>query len=420
MPGAIDSKDCEDDATMMPLSGTRILSFTHFLQGTSATQMLADLGADVIKIERPTGAYERSWSGIGSYVDGVSVFFMLAGRNQRNLSVDLRSPEGREIVWKLVEEADAIIENYRPGVLDRLGFGYEEISEARPDIVYCSLSGFGSSGPYRNEVGQDLLAQAISGMAMLTGRKDDPPTPTGTAIVDQHAAVLGAFGVLAALYKRKISGEGTHVDSNLLNAALDLQIEPFNYHINGFDLYERTATNSATRFHEVPYGIFETADGYICISTTPVGKMTQCLGDKELEGWTREDQFEKRDELNRKIASHVRQKTTQQWSETFAEFGIWHAPVNSYEEIEKHPQVEYSGAIMTLDHPRAGKVRLLSHPVRYNGEAPPVRIQPPALGEHNREILRGLGYDYQAIENLESEGVLGGSAEQGVVTKKDD
>lgn len=250
------------------LNGVNVLSFTHFLQGPSAVQILADLGADVIKIEPPKGAWERHWSGAEAFLNGESVFFLLSGRNQRSLSVNLRSEEGKEIIWRLVQQADVIVENYRPGAMERLGFGYEQVSQEKPDIVYCSLSGYGTDGPYRKRAGQDLLSQAMSGLAMVNGRKSDPPTLVGSAVVDQHAAVLGALGVLAALYERRDTGKGKRVDSNLLNAALDLQIEPFVYHLNG-SLYERSETGISSRFHQAPYGIFETTDGYICISLTP-------------------------------------------------------------------------------------------------------------------------------------------------------
>src|SRR5215213_5251809 len=312
------------------LDGVRVVSFTHFLQGPSATQVLADLGADVIKIESVQGAWERHWSGGEAFKNGVSVFFLLAGRNQRSLSVDLRSEEGKEVVQKLVEEADVIVENFRPGVLDRLGFGYEQVYKTNPKIVYCSLSGYGSTGPGRDRPGQDLLAQAMSGIGMLNGNKSDPPTLVGTAVVDQHAAVLGALGVLAALYERRDTGVGKKIDSNLLNAALDLQIEPFIYHLNG-QLYERSETGVSSRFHQAPYGIFETADGYICISLTPPEKMAQAFGDDTFHEWSEEDQFRRREEVNAHIAGHVRTRPAEHWHGVFDEVGIWYAPVNEYE-----------------------------------------------------------------------------------------
>ena len=379
------------------LEGIKILSFTHYLQGPSATQILADLGADVIKIETTRGGYERHWSGAEAYLNGESVFFLLAGRNQRSLSIDLRAEEGKEVIRRMLPETDVIVENFKPGAMERLGFGYEAISEANPRIVYCSLLGYGPTGPYQKRPGQDLLIQATSGLAMQNGRKGDPPTLVGTAVVDQHAAVLGALGVLAALVERTSTGKGKKVDSNLLSAALDLQIEPFNYYLNGAQLYERSASGISSRFHQSPYDIFETADGYICLSLTTTEKLAEALKDESFRGYTGEDQFRKREEINSRIAEHMRERTTNHWYEVFDEAGVWYAPVNDYADIEDDPQLAANGSILTFEHPRAGTVRLLSHPVRYDEETLPLRRIPPSTrrthrGDSLRSRLRRRGY----------------------------
>jgi crotonobetainyl-CoA:carnitine CoA-transferase CaiB-like acyl-CoA transferase len=388
------------------LEGIRILSFTHYLQGPSATQILADLGADVIKVETTRGGYERHWSGAEAYLNGESVFFLLAGRNQRSLSIDLRTEEGKEVIRRMLPEVDVVIENFKPGAMERLGFGYEAVSEANPRIVYCSLSGYGPTGPYHKRPGQDLLIQATSGLAMQNGRKGDPPTLVGTAVVDQHAAVLGALGVIAALFERTSTGKGKKVDSNLLSAALDLQIEPFNYYLNGARLYERSASGISSRFHQSPYGIFETADGYICLSLTTTETLAKALDDDSFRSYTSEDQFRKREEINRRIAEHLREETTDHWYEIFDEAGVWYAPVNDYADIEDDPQLEANGSILTFEHPRAGTVRLLSHPIRYDEETPALRRIPPRLGEHTEEVLSEAGYGAEAISNLVEAGVV--------------
>jgi len=264
----------------------KVLSFTHFLQGPSAVQMLSDLGADVIKIEPPKGAWERHWSGADAFIDGVSVFFLLANRNQRSLSIDLRAEEARRIVHRLVEEADVLVENYRPGVMQRLGFDYDALKAINPRLIYCSCTGYGSDGPYLDRPGQDMLLQCLSGMATLSGERDAPPTPVGASIVDQHSATLAAFGIAAALYKRERTGGGSQIESNMLNAALDLQIEPLTYYLNTGPLWARSKPAMGSRFHPAPYGVYRTRDGWIAISLTTLEKLRQALGAPELEHYT--------------------------------------------------------------------------------------------------------------------------------------
>ncbi|MFL9964339.1 CaiB/BaiF CoA-transferase family protein [Paraburkholderia sediminicola] len=383
------------------LEGIKVVSFTHFLQGPAAVQMLADVGADVIKIEPPGGAFERSWTGFDAYVEGVSMFFLLGNRNQRSISLDLRDERAREIVWRLIKEADVLIENYRPGVLQRMGFGYDDVREINPRLVYCSCTGYGSSGPYLKRPGQDLLLQAISGMTMLSGEADSPPTPVGSAIVDQHAAALAAFGVVAALQARERTGKGTLVESNLLNAALDLQIEPFTYYLNKGPLWPRTNPPTGSRFHPAPYGIYRTLDGWIAVSLTPTEKLAAALSQPMLAGFSHpKDNVRRRDELNRIVYDALTTRTTADWMTTFDEHDIWYAPVNDYDQVEADPQVAHNRIIMEVDHPQAGPVRLLAHPVRYDGAAPPLTRQPPRQGEHTREVLAELGYEPHEIDTL--------------------
>jgi crotonobetainyl-CoA:carnitine CoA-transferase CaiB-like acyl-CoA transferase len=388
------------------LEGIKVLSFTHFLQGPSAVQMLGDLGADVVKVEPPTGAWERSWSGLDAYLGDVSVFFLLGNRNQRSITLDLRNDQAREIVHRLVREADVLIENYRPGVMKRLGLDYATLSGINPRLVYCSCTGYGSDGPYARRPGQDLLLQAMTGFAALSGDADAPPTPTGAAVVDQHAAVLAAFGVLAALMQRTTTGRGCQVESNLLNAALDLQMEPFNYYLNKGPLWPRVTPSMGSRTHAVPYGIYRTADGWIAISLSTMDKLAAGLEMPELARYTAADQVGRREEINRIVHQRVGQRTTAQWMTSFDAHGIWHAPVNEYPDVERDPQVAWNRVIMEFDHPDAGRVRLLAHPVRYDGQAPQLRRRPPRLGEHTREVLREAGYSDEDVDAMASAGAV--------------
>jgi crotonobetainyl-CoA:carnitine CoA-transferase CaiB-like acyl-CoA transferase len=212
-----------DRPPLAVLSGVRVLSFTQFLLGPSGVQFLADLGADVVKIEPPGGRlWERNWSGSNLFLNGVSAFFLLAHRNQRSLTLDLKKPEALEVARRLVERADVLVQNFRPGVMERLGLGSEQARAWNPRLVYVSASGYGGQSPYRDRPGQDLLMQAVSGLASISGRAGQPPTAVGTAVIDQHGAALLAMGVLAALLERARTGQGLDVDVSMVRAALDL------------------------------------------------------------------------------------------------------------------------------------------------------------------------------------------------------
>jgi len=383
------------------LSGIRVISFTHFLQGPSASQILADLGADVIKVEPPSGAFERSWTGPGRMINGVSPFFTLANRNVRSLAVDLKNPESLEPLLELVRSSDVLVESFRPGALDRLGLGYETLREINPKLVYCSLSGYGSDGPYVDRPGQDVLIQAMSGLAAATGRADHDPTPVGACVVDQHAAVIGAMGILAALHGRERTGEGTRVESNLLNAALDLQIEPLNYALNGWDDL-RSESGVSSSYYKAPYGVFPTADGHLCISLTSLETLSTLFDDEWFAAIGEDNSFDRRDDINERVAGYLTERTSAEWFDIFDEHRIWSAPVQNYQQVIDDPQVNHNNSFDSFDDEAAGEIRVLKHPVMYGGERPGIRTAPPALGGHTGEILEELGYSAEAIGKLTS------------------
>lgn len=390
------------------LSGIKVVSLTHYLQGPSCVQFLADLGADVVKIERIGGAYERHWSGAKAFLaEDTSVFFLLAGRNQRSVELNIQSEEGQAVLWRLIEEADVLVENFRPGTLDKRGFSYEEVSKRNPGIVYCSLTGFGTDGPSKDKPGQDLLLQSLSGLATLSGRAGDPPMLAGTALVDQHAATLGAMGILAGLFGRQRTGKGTKVDSNLLSAALDLQLEPLNYHLNGSKLYERSKSGISSRFHQAPYGVFKTEDSWLTLSLADGTTLAKAFNDPQFATWSKEDQFDAREEVNELVARYMTTKTTAAWEAHFAALGLWCARVRDYDEVLADPQLAVNQSILEFDDKQAGHVRLLAHPVRYDGKAPPLRRPPPGAGQHTGEVLGELGYSAEEIAALRTSEAVG-------------
>ena len=375
------------------LDGIRIAAFTQFLLGPAAVQHLADLGADVVKVEAPeTGAWERHWAGAETYRNGVSTFFMLANRNQRSLALDLKSDLGRQAALRLIAKSDVVVANFRPGAMDRLGLGYEAARNVRPDIIYATASGYGSDSPYRDLPGQDLLIQALSGVAWLTGRAGQDPVPVGAAVVDQHGGALLAMGILAALFHRERTGEGQRLEVAMMQAAFDLMTEPVVYAANGARL-ERPAQEIADTFHSAPYGIYRTADGHAVISMTPVKTLVEALGEPPLAGL--DDPaiaFTRRDEIRAALGPLVARHTTADLVERLRAQHIWCAPVQTVDQALADPAVRHLDPFVEMDHPRAGKVKALRHPVRYGAGEPALRRLPPEVGEQSREILLELGY----------------------------
>jgi crotonobetainyl-CoA:carnitine CoA-transferase CaiB-like acyl-CoA transferase len=396
-----------DRPPLAVLSGVRILSFTQFLLGPSGVQFLADLGAEVVKIEPPGGTlWERNWSGANLYLNGISAFYLAAHRNQRSLCLDLKKPEGQEIARRLVEKADVLVQNFRPGVMTRLGLDWEQAKAINPRLIYVSASGYGESSPYRERPGQDLLMQAVTGLASISGRADQPPTAVGTAVVDQHGASLLAVGVLAALLERARTGAGLHVEVSMLRAALDLQLEIATYVLNGARL-EKTATPLATTFHPPPYGIYATSDSWLALSMSPLSALRDALDLPALEPYTTMRwPYEARVEVARLLEPVIRKRTTAEWVDDLVPRGIWAAPILTLPEALADPAVQAADAIEEVEHPVAGRVRLLRFPLELSTGRATVRRPPPTAGQHSEEILRECGYADDAIRRLRDTGVV--------------
>lgn len=389
------------------LQDVKVLAFTQFLLGPAATQYLADMGAEVTKIEQPgTGSYERRWSGSRAYPGGESAFFLLAHRNVRSVTLNLKHPKGIEVAKRLAADSDVVVSNFRPGVLERMGLGYDDLTRIKHDLVYACASGYGTDSPHRHLPGQDLLLQAMTGLAAVTGRSNEPPTAAGAAIVDQHAASLLALGILGALRHRDRTGEGQHIEVTMVQAALDIQIEPVTYHLNGGAVHRPTEP-LASGFHEAPYGFYATSDGYIALSLSPIRLISEVLeSPAELRPYEDPDlAFTHREEIHRALAPLLKDKGAAEWVELFRTNGIWCAPVNDYDSAFADPIVQDTDPLLEISHPRAGPVRLLKHPIRYGSGEPETRT-PPGLGEHTDEVLQTAGYSPTQITELRQHGAV--------------
>ncbi|MCU4975449.1 CoA transferase [Halobacteria archaeon AArc-m2/3/4] len=390
------------------LDGVTVADFTQMMQGPWATQKLADMGADVIKIERIGGEWERSLEAGGELLEDISPFFLAMNRNKRSIEVDLKSDRGREIALEIVRDADVLVENFRPGVMDRFGLGYDDVQEVNPEIVYVSSTGFGRDGPYADRPGQDLLLQSMSGIARYTGRRDDPPTPVGTAVVDEHSATLIALHTMFALFHRERTGEGQRVDANLLNAALDIQCQELTAALNMDETFERSEEGIAQAWLGGPYGIYETADGYLAIAMTPMPHLAETVGIDELAEYdTSKAVYEHRDEIKRTLEAYTRERSTDDLLEKLLEADIWAAPVQDFDDVNKNPQVEHNEMLLELEHPNGGTFTTTGFPVDHSATPAKIRQHPPVAGEHTDEILEELGYDERDRAELADSGVIG-------------
>ena len=389
------------------LGNMRVVSFCHYLQGPAATQYLADMGAEVVKIEPPKGAFERHWSGANTYLGGVSAFYLCANRNKRLLAIDLKHPKAREVIYRLIERADVVVENFRPGVLERLGFGYEEVRARKPDIVYASSTGFGSSGPDAAKPGQDLLIQARSGLIGVTGHPEDRPTPVGCAAADQHGGALLAMGIVSAYVRKLTTGVGTRVEASLFNAGIDLQTEPLTLYLSQPappEAFDRNR-NLATWFHGAPYGVYRMADCFIAMSMNDLGELAEALDSERLRALADIDPYEGRERYAPVLAEELEGRRFEEVIEAFDAHAIWYARVQNYEDLKRDPQAIHNQVFREV--PVGDQTAtLVNHPLRYDGEVPELRHLAIEIGEDGRDILAELGYSPGETETLIDDKVI--------------
>ncbi len=389
------------------LDGYRVLDVSIAMAGPFAAMRLGDLGADVIKVEPVGGEWQRHVSAGGARGNRVNVSFLSLNRNKRSLALDLKSDDGQEIMTRLIESADVVLQNYRPGVAERLGIDYERVRGINPDIVYVSLSGYGESGPYRDRPGQDLLIQAMSGAMYSAGRAADPPSPAGHYVVDAIAAYTAFEGALGALLHRERTGEGQLVEVNMLDAIIALQMQEMSVFTVGGKPQVRTDERHGHVYIRAPYGVFETSDGYLTLAFPPLDSLGRAIDAPELEEMDAEvDGWERRDEIFRLVREHLKGRTTREWLERFDEHDIWAGPVYRYEDVVDDPQVRHNGALVTYEHPTEGQVTTPGFPIRFTRTPSEVRNGAPLTGEQTHAILADLGYTEDAVRELLDHGVV--------------
>lgn len=390
-----------------PLTGIRVADFSQMMQGPWATQKLADMGADVVKIERIGGEWERSLRAGGELDRGISPFFLAMNRNKRSITLDLKSDDGQAIARDIVEDADLLVENFRPGVMETFGLDYETVNSFNPEIIYVACSGFGSSGPYVDRPGQDLLLQSTSGLARNTGRATDPPTPAGSAVVDEHSATLIALHAMFALFYRERTGEGQKVEANLLNAALDFQCQEITAALSMDREFERSDAGVAQPWLGAPYGIFETTDDYVAIAMTPIEEICDVFDIESLRSYTDpESVYEHRDEITRTIEAHTAEYRTDELLNLLLDADVWAAEVNDFHEMATDPQVEHNEALVKIEHPNGGTFTTTGIPVSHSESPGSIDSRPPLPGEHTEEILAELGRTPEEVAALIEEAVV--------------
>jgi len=391
------------------LDKIKVVDLTRTLAGPFCTMLMGDMGAEVIKIEEPTGGDEtRKWT---PFVNGESTQFLTFNRNKRSLSVNLKEREGLKIVQDLAADADVMIESFRAGTLDRLGLGYEAIKKTNPGVVYCSISGYGRTGPMADMPGYDLLIQAYSGLMSLTGDPEGSPLRIGFSLVDLFTGMMAYGTILTALRQRDQTGKGQWVES----ALLDGQVAALSYHATGF-MGTGVEPKRMGSGHPslVPYQSFSASDGQFIIGCANQGlweRMCRAIGqDAMLDDpryTTNTDRVEHRAECVGELSALFAQKTTAHWVDLIVEAGVPCGPINTVADVVSNPQVLARNMIAEVDHPNIPNLKFPGSPLKLTDSPATIRRVPPMLGQHNEEILEEAGYSPEKIADLKERGVLG-------------
>jgi len=377
--------------TPVALDGLRVIDLTQVMAGPFCTMLLADFGADVIKVEPPGGGDQtrHSWGRSGKGEDGPAFFAL--NRNKRSIVLDLRSEEGLAAFRDLVADADVVVENYRPGVTERLGIDYESLKKINPGIIYASISGFGQTGPYADRPGYDLIAQGMSGVMGVTGHPDAPPAKAGVPVADLGSGLFCAYGILAAYVHKLNTGEGQRLETSLFEAALGLTVwEATEYWASG----EVPARTGSSHRMSAPYQAFRTRDGWMTIGANNQrlwGFLCRALGVPELEHderfATNPLRMKRKAELAGVIEGILAEHDTAYWVERLLAGGVPCGPILAYDEVLRDPHTQYREMVQTIPHPVEGEVQTLGFPVKMSRTPASARRHPPLLGEHQEEVL---------------------------------
>ena len=381
--------------TDLPLAGLVILDMSQFLSGPYATLRLQDLGARVIKIERPgAGDLSRSLYLSDTEIGGDSTIFHAINRGKESLAIDLKNEADLAVLRTLIGKVDVLVQNFRPGVIERLGLDYETVRALNPKLVYASISGYGEEGPWVKRPGQDLLAQARSGVMWLSGDDGDGPVPMGLAVGDMLAGAATAQGILAALVKRGISGRGSHVETSLLEALVDFQFEVLTTYLNdGRRMPKRAGFRSAHAYLSAPYGVYEASDGYLAIAMTPIPRLQELLQLGALAPYSADPKsgFAARDEVKRLIAAAIRTRTVDEWLAVLEPADIWCSRVLDWDELMESEGFAVLDMLQRVERDDDVSILTTRSPIRVNGHRPKTTRAAPRVGEHSAAIRTEFG-----------------------------